>query len=400
MKKKALALLSGGLDSTLAVKMVKEMGFELEAVHFTTPFCQCDKCSVDTTAEQLDIKVHHLFMGDEFLSLVVNPPHGRGSQMNVCIDCRIMMLKKAKNLAEQINAGFLVTGEVLGQRPMSQQGSTMRLIEKEAGVEDIVLRPLSGKLMKLTRMEEEGIVSRDSLLEISGRRRLPQFELAEKLGVYDYPCPSGGCLLTDPEFAARLRDYIENEGTPTLETILMLKVGRHFRVGSTRIIVGRNKLDNSILDGFANRGVTRLEVESYNGPVTLIMGDSVDSLEVGAKFTARYSDAPKDEPVWVTIREGESIRRIQCISAENDLVNSLRIKKMRSRKPFIICYCNRITDQEITSAVLETGFRTVDEVKKHLRLNLISNCAKLNPKGVCCHRDFEKVIEKALKKLT
>ncbi len=332
MEGKALALISGGLDSTLAVKMVKEMGLEVEAVHFTTPFCQCDKCSVDTIAERLDIKVHHIFLGEEFLSVVADPPHGRGSQMNVCIDCRILMLRKAKRLAEEIGAGFFVTGEVLGQRPMSQHGSAMRLIEREAGVEDLVLRPLSGKLMKETRMEEEGIVDRDKLLDISGRRRLPQFELAEKLGVYDYPCPSGGCLLTDPEFAARLRDYLDNEGALTIETILLLKVGRHFRVGSTRIVVGRNEMENNILEGFARRGGTRIEVEGYNGPVTLVVGDSDEAIRKAAELTARYSDAPRSEPVWVGVRSGDCETRIQAKANDESEFETLRIQSHQEKK--------------------------------------------------------------------
>ncbi|MDP2901425.1 MAG: hypothetical protein Q8O47_10730 [Candidatus Bathyarchaeota archaeon] len=327
MEGKALALLSGGLDSTLAVKMVRDMGLEVEAVHFTTPFCQCDKCSVDTTAERLDVKVHHVFLGEEFLAVVADPPHGRGSQMNVCIDCRILMLRKAKRLAEEIGAGFFVTGEVLGQRPMSQHGSAMRLIEREAGVESLVLRPLSGKLMKETRMEDEGIVDREKLLDISGRRRLPQFELAEKLGVYDYPCPSGGCLLTDPEFAARLRDYLDNDGTPTIETILLLKAGRHFRVGSTRIVVGRNEVENNILEGLARRGGTRMEVEGHNGPVTLVVGDGEDAIRKAAALTVRYSDAPRGEPVWVVVASGDQATRIQAEAIDEGELESIRIQK-------------------------------------------------------------------------
>ena len=330
MEGKALALLSGGLDSTLAVKMVRDMGLDVEAVHFTTPFCQCDKCSVETTAERLDVKVHHVFLGEEFLAVVADPPHGRGSQMNVCIDCRILMLRKAKRLAEEIGAGFFVTGEVLGQRPMSQHGSAMRLIEREAGVEDLVLRPLSGKLMKETRMENEGIVDRDSLLEISGRRRLPQMELAEKLGVYDYPCPSGGCLLTDPEFAARLRDYMDNEGIPTIETIMLLKVGRHFRVSGTRIVVGRNELENNILKGLAHREGALLEVEGHNGPITLVVGGGEDTMSKAAALTVRYSDAPKGESVWVVSTSGDRVTRIQSGAIDEGELEPIRIQRRRN----------------------------------------------------------------------
>ena len=329
---KALALISGGLDSTLAVKMVKEMGLEVEAVHFTTPFCQCDKCSVDTIAERFNLKVHHIYLGEEFLSIVADPLHGRGSQMNVCIDCRILMLRKAKRLAEEIGADFFVTGEVLGQRPMSQHRSAMRLIEREAGVEDLVLRPLSGKLMKGTRMEDDGIVDRERLLDISGRRRIPQFELAEKLGVYDYPCPSGGCLLTDPEFAARLRDYLDNEGTPTIEAILLLKVGRHFRVGSTRVVVGRNELENNILEGFAQRGGTRLEVEMMNGPLTLVMGHDEAAIKTAAALTVRYSDAPRSEPVWVGVRSGDLETRIYVAAIDEIGLETLRIRSSQRRE--------------------------------------------------------------------
>ena len=331
LKGKALALISGGLDSTLAVMMVKEMGLEVEAVHFTTPFCQCDKCSVDATAERIDIKVHHVFLGDEFLGVVADPPHGYGSQMNVCIDCRILMLRKAKRLAEEIGAGFFVTGEVLGQRPMSQHSSAMRLIEREAGVENLILRPLSGKLMGETRMEVEGVVDREKLLDISGRRRLPQMELAERLGVYDYPCPSGGCLLTDPEFATRLRDYLKVEGMPKIEDILLLKLGRHFRVGSTRIVVGRNEGENNVLEGLSRRGGTRMEVEGYNGPVTLVVGDGEEAIRKAAELTVRYSDAPRSESVWVGVMSGDHETRTQVEAIDEGELETLRIRSLQEK---------------------------------------------------------------------
>ena len=183
-------------------------------------------------------------------------------------------------------------------------------------------------------MEDEGIVDHSMLLSISGRRRLPQFELAEKLGVYDYPCPSGGCLLTDPEFAARLRDFLENEGALTVEVVLLLKVGRHFRVGSTRVVVGRNELENNILEGFAGRGGTRLEVEDVSGPVTLVLGCDEDAVKMAAKLTAKYSDAPRDAMVWVKIKSAGSESRLQVEAVDDEALDSLRIKgtKIHARK--------------------------------------------------------------------
>jgi hypothetical protein len=158
-----------------------------------------------------------------------------------------------------------------------------------------------------------------------------QFEFAEKLGVYDYTCPSGGCLLTDPEFAMRIRDYLENEGPPTIEAILLLKVGRHFRVGSTRVVVGRNELENNILEGFARRGGTRLEVEGISGPVTLALGCDEAAVNAGAKLTVRYSDAPLGDLSWVKVTSADSERRIQAEAADDDTLESMRIKGTKSR---------------------------------------------------------------------
>ena len=325
-KKKGLALLSGGLDSTLAVKAMVDQGVEIEAVHFTTPFCNCDKCSVDQVGEQFDVPVHHLFMGQEFLDLVADPPHGYGSQMNICIDCRINMFMKAKELGDEIGAEFYVTGEVLGQRPFSQRRNAMALIEAKAGLEGKILRPLSAKLMGETEVEEEGVVDRDSLYAIQGRRRIPQFELAEELGVYDYPCPSGGCLLTDPQFARKLRDYIHHEGKPKLEDMILLRLGRHFRLGRTRAIVGRNEKENNVLSASAERrGFPRFEVKGHMGPVSILVGDAEsETVETMAAITARYSDAPRDEAVDVEVVDG-GIRVLRVSSMGDEEIESLRI---------------------------------------------------------------------------
>lgn len=324
--KKGLALVSGGLDSTLAVKAILDQGIEMEAVHFTTPFCSCDKCSVNAMGEEFDIPVHHIFAGQEFLDLLVDPPHGYGSQMNICIDCRIFMLRKAHELGEKIGADFYVTGEVLGQRPFSQRMRAMRLIERESGLEGKILRPLSAKLLPETDVEKEGAVDRESLYAIKGRRRLPQMELAKELGLYDYPCPSGGCLLTDPQFARRLRDYLEHEGRPVLEDMVFLRIGRHFRVGETRVIVGRDEGENNRLQSLAeSRGIPRMSVSGYMGPVTILLGGLNDEV-IGrsAAITARYSDAPRAVPVDVEYCDG-AVTVLKAVAVSDEELDDMRI---------------------------------------------------------------------------
>ena len=328
VKTKGLALLSGGLDSTLAVKAMVDQGLEIEAVHFTTPFCNCDKCSVDDVSEQFDVPVHHIFMGQEFLDLVADPPHGYGSHMNICIDCRINMFRGAKKLGDEIGAEFYVTGEVLGQRPFSQRRKAMELIETEAGLDRKILRPLSAKLMGKTEVEEEGVVDRDSLYAIQGRRRIPQMELAEELGVYDYPCPSGGCLLTDPQFAIKLRDYLHYKGKLKLDDMILLRIGRYFRIGKARTIVGRNEKENNVLSALAERrGFLRFEVKGHMGPVSILLGDAeVGVVEKVSALTARYSDAPRDEVVEVECIGGDTgVLRVSSMGDEE--IKTLRIKE-------------------------------------------------------------------------
>lgn len=327
-KIKALALLSGGLDSMLAVKLILDQGVDVEAVNFMTPFCLCDRCSLSRFAEELSIKVHSIFLGQEFLDIVVNPPHGYGSQMNPCVDCRILMLKKAKELAEKIRADFIITGEVLDERPFSQRKDTMFLIEREAGLERKILRPLSAKLLLESEPERKGLVDRDKLSAIRGRRRFPQMELARKLGIRDYPCPSGGCLLTDPRFAQRLREHLQYEKILKLEDIALLRIGRHFRIDTVKIIVGRNMEENNRLLTIAkSRKIPYLEVVDHKGPITLYMGkENPNLIEKAAAIDVRYSDAPKDAPVKVMYRgRTEKVLEIKVASIENKELEKLRV---------------------------------------------------------------------------
>lgn len=323
---KVLALLSGGLDSTLAVKVMLDQGIDVEAVHFTTPFCLCDKCSVDDAGRRFGIRVHGVFLGQEYLDMVLNPPHGYGSQMNPCIDCRILMLRKAKEMAREMGMVCIVTGEVLDERPFSQRREAMNAIEKEAGLEWEVLRPLSAKLLPETEVEREGLIDRGRLFSIRGRRRLPQMRLAERLGIHDYPCPSGGCLLTDPQFARRLRNHLEHGGELTLKEAALLRLGRHFRVGGGRIIVGRNEGENKRLLSIARRdGMPYLEVVGYMGPITLLAGDVGEEIvKRAAQITVRYSDALKD--IEVEVRHTEKMTKTLKAQAATDReINGWRI---------------------------------------------------------------------------
>lgn len=318
-KIKVVALLSGGLDSTLAIASMLEQNVDVEAVHFTTPFCNCDACAVDAVGEKFQIRVHNMFLGQEFLDIVAAPPHGYGSQMNPCIDCRILMFTKAKTLAQQVNANYIVTGEVLNERPFSQRRRAMYLIEKASQLEGKVLRPLSAKLLPETELKKTGVIDRKKLHSIQGRRRLPQMRLAKQWGLNDYPCPAGGCLLTDPHFAARLKDFLAHYGTPTVPDVYLLKLGRHFRIHQSKIIVGRNEIENHALLGFTHRIESPyLEVIDFMSPITLVTGPLNDSiLRKAAELTVRYSDAPSDLEVNVQYNaENPCILKVQAAPAE------------------------------------------------------------------------------------
>lgn len=307
-KKKIVALLSGGLDSRLAVKMMQGKGFDVTAVAIKTPFCDFDcgrGCGFEIreTADMLGVDLKTVYLGDEYIEMLKNPKHGYGSGMNPCIDCRAMMFKAGKKVMEDIDAEFIISGEVLGQRPMSQHGPALRTIEKESGLEGKIVRPLSGALLPPTQPETEGLIKREDLGMIRGRSRKEQLKLAHEFGFEDPPNAGGGCLLTDPRFAVRAKDLFKHTETPTTNDIDLLKIGRHFRFDSkTKLIVGRNKDENEMLESLVLPGDVLFETKEHVGPLSLLRGsDSESNKKLAAAITFRYSDAPKDSDGTVKI---------------------------------------------------------------------------------------------------
>jgi tRNA-specific 2-thiouridylase len=298
---KALGLLSGGLDSTLAVKLILERGIAVEAINFVTPFCLCKKggCGAVEAAKTFNIPLKMVNAGIDYLKVIRNPKFGYGKNMNPCIDCRIFMLKKAKKYAKTIGAEFIFTGEVLGQRPMSQHKQALDLIEKEAGLAGKILRPLSAKLLPITEAEQKGMINEEALLDISGRSRKKQIEMAKEFNIVNYPCAAGGCLLTDKEFANKLRDLFEHKKRVTVKDVNSLKVGRHFRFGKNKIIVGRNQTENESLLRTKQKTDYYFEVPNCGSPTTILQGPKTQkAIKTAAGLTAFHSDK-KEKTVQV-----------------------------------------------------------------------------------------------------
>ena len=293
---KAVALLSGGLDSSLAIRIIQQQGIEVLALHFLIPFSKHNKHTVYESAakkitDHLGVKLRIEYLEDEFLEIVENPPHGHGKNLNPCVDCKILMLKKAKKIMEEVGASFIITGEVLGQRPMSQNKQALATIERESGLKGLLIRPLCGKLLPVTLPEEKGWIKREGLKDFSGRGRTLQIKLAEELGIKEYPWPAGGCLLTDPHFCKRFKELIEHEGYG-LENIELLKVGRHFRITSEfKLVVGRNEAENNRLFELVQDKDLYLEPAEAPGPSGLGRGifngkDMLKAAQIIASYTS------------------------------------------------------------------------------------------------------------------
>jgi tRNA-uridine 2-sulfurtransferase len=329
MQRKALALLSGGLDSTLAVKVMLEQGIAVEALNFTSPFCTCTgrnagcKSEAVRVAEEFNIPIKVMNKGLEYLEIVRNPRHGYGKAMNPCIDCRIFLLRKAKAYMSESGADFVITGEVLGQRPMSQRRNTLNLIERESGLAGLLLRPLSAKHFDPTIPELEGWVDRNRLLDIQGRSRREQMQLAADLDVKNYPCPAGGCLLTELSFVSKVRDVFDHSAELNLRDFRLLRIGRHFRVSPrTKLIVGRDEAENNLLEKHAQAGEATVIWLEGGGPLGLLLGEVDDAaLETAAKIVLRYTKAEsgRDCSVKAVIDGNERFMNVANTFEERDI---------------------------------------------------------------------------------
>ncbi len=308
-KVKVVSLFSGGLDSSLAILLMLRQNIEVHAIMFLTHF-GCDivdrsSCSQDPypVAEKFGFSVRLSHLGEKFVEIVKNPKFGHGKNMNPCVDCRILMLEEAKFVMEQIGAEAVITGEVLGQRPMSQMRNTLNLIEKETDLKGRLLRPLSAKLMQPTIPELEGRIDRELLEDINGRSRKRQMELAEEFGLEDYPNPGSGCLLTDPNYSSRLRDLLKYSSIINFDTLNLLKVGRHIRFSpETKIVVGRNEEENKKIEQYKQPDDIVFEAMETGSPITILHGKATDdAIEFAARATARYCDQKTQPSVRITV---------------------------------------------------------------------------------------------------
>jgi tRNA-specific 2-thiouridylase len=326
---KAVGMFSGGLDSTLAARIMLEQGIQITLLHFRTGFSYFERNRVagrEPTEKLSDAERAALTLGasleiinvpDEYISVVLHPRYGYGSGMNPCVDCRIFLLRQAKAWMEAHDHHFIFTGEVSEQRPKSQMRPTLNTVERESGLRGYLLRPLSAKLLEPTVPERRGWVDREKLYAISGRGRKEQIALAEQFGITDYAQPSGGCCyLIDRTYSRRLRDFLDHEGDESLtrEQAQLLAVGRHLRLSSgCKVIVGRHERENDYLETRGVEGVLLTTVE-HPGPTTLVPGEPTqEEIELAAQITASYSDGKSEPAVRVEVRRNSELSEMLTV---------------------------------------------------------------------------------------
>ncbi len=327
-ERKAVVLISGGLDSLLAAKVIQEQGVHVEGINFFTGFCveghthairkrdssKPKRNNALWVAEQLGIKLHIVDIIEEYKDVVLNPNHGYGANLNPCLDCKIFMVRKALEWIAQHGFDFIVTGEVIGQRPMSQRKDTMPVVSKESGAEDLLLRPLCALNLPPTLPEREGWVDRERLHGFSGRSRKPQMALAARFGFQDYAQPAGGCcFLTDAQYAAKLSDLWQARGSRQydLDDIMLLKVGRHLRPRPHfKLIISREEGEGNFLRGYRNQYMS-INSLSHPGPMALIDGEIEEAdILLAARLVARYGKGRSADQVELELREAQGKKRI------------------------------------------------------------------------------------------
>ena len=314
----ALALFSGGLDSILAAKIVQQQGINIIPVCFSSPFFDCKKAKI--SAERLDLELQTYELGENYLNIIRNPKYGYGKHLNPCIDCHAFMYRKLGEMMTEFKADFLISGEVLGQRPKSQSITGLNTVAKHSGYKDFIVRPLSQKLLSDTKPIREGWVNKDELYNIQGRGRIMQIELAKELDITYYPSPAGGCLLTDEGYCKRLQDLIDYD-MYDLRFIKFLNTGRHFRISeNTKLILGRKQSDNEKLNNFITDDLLTLKAEGFPGPLGVIncrQELNIDEIKLSAQILLRY----------ITRIEGKGKVRISMGKVQNKVIE---VEKLQS----------------------------------------------------------------------
>lgn len=311
---KALGLCSGGLDSMMSALVLRDQGIEVEWVTFETPFFSAHKARNASRITGIPLTVKPIY--PTYMQMLRNPPAGYGKYMNPCMDCHALMFKLAGDIMRERDFDFLFSGEVLGQRPMSQNKASLNYVEKHSGLTGYILRPLSAKKLPETIPEKKGLVNRDLLLDIDGRSRKRQMELAEKYGITDYPAPAGGCLLTDKGYTNRLKDLFDHQETCTEEELHLLKYGRHFRLNpETKLIVGRTQRDNDNILKYHNpKTDTVIDIKDYPSPKALIPhGAKKDAIFLAGAIVVGYSKAPNLTPIDIDVNAPTGREIIQVI---------------------------------------------------------------------------------------
>jgi tRNA-specific 2-thiouridylase len=326
-KARALGLCSGGLDSMLAGLVLRKIGVEVEWITFETPFFSAAKARKASQATGIPLTVRPIY--PVYIEMLKNPPAGYGKYMNPCMDCHALMFRLAGELMREKNFDFLFSGEVLGQRPMSQTKTSLRYVEKHSGFDGYIVRPLTAKNLPESIPEKEGWVDREMLLDIKGRGRKAQIKLAAEFGIQDYPAPAGGCLLTDKQYTSRLRELFDHQQNCSEEDLHLLKYGRHYRLNpQTKLIVGRSEKDNeNILKYHDPARDIVIDVKDYSSPIGLIpRGAEKNIVMLAASICTGYSKAPKMALVEVLVKRAARQETIKVIALLPEDVRKLMIK--------------------------------------------------------------------------